>query len=151
MPTYKVYARICCPTRHTVREVEADSKAFAHGQALDELTQEGGVKIRHERYCENQRRLTNGMAALGFRALLPQHLQSPIITSFLYPSDRRFDFGEFYSRLKSRRFVIYPGKVTSADTFRIANIGHVFPPDIDQLLAAIAEVSHEMQLQLDDA
>lgn len=108
-------------------------------QALDELEAEGGVKARYSRYCKNQRLLVEGMDALGFRALLPRNLQSPIITSFLYPS-AGFDFGVFYRAVKKRGFVLYPGKISNADTFRIGNIGEVYPQDIGKLLEVIKSV-----------
>ena len=109
-------------------------------QALDELEAEGGVAARHARYRENQALLAKGMAALGFVPLLPEKLQSPIITSFLYPYPG-FDFGAFYSQVKARGFVLYPGKISQADTFRIGNIGHVFPEDIQRLLDVVSELS----------
>jgi len=130
--------RFTSPT-HTVR-------AFA--QALDELDGEGGVVARHQRYRENHRRLVEGMSRLGFRPLLARPLRSPIITSFLYPDDPKFSFMAFYEAIKRRRFVIYPGKVSDAETFRIGNIGHVFPEDIDLLINAIAEASAELKLTL---
>jgi 2-aminoethylphosphonate-pyruvate transaminase len=119
--------RFTSPT-HTVR-------AFA--QALVELEAEGGVSARHERYRTNQRNLVEGMKRLGFLPLLPQTLQSPIITAFHSPADPGYDFGRFYDRLKQRGFVIYPGKVTDVDTFRIGNIGDVHLEDIQRLLAAV--------------
>ena len=130
--------RFTSPT-HTVR-------AFA--QALVELEEEGGVAARAERYAENQRLLVEGMAEIGFRTLIdPQH-QSHIITSFLFPDDSTFQFRPFYDAMKKRRFVIYPGKVSVADTFRIGNIGHVFPDDIRQLLVAIGEAGEELGIQM---
>ncbi|MCA9259483.1 MAG: 2-aminoethylphosphonate--pyruvate transaminase, partial [Planctomycetales bacterium] len=108
-------------------------------QALQELDEEGGVAVRYGRYCENQRRLVAGMTELGFRCLLPDKLQSPIITSFLDPDRPGYNFGRFYDLLKARGFVIYPGKVSNAPCFRIGTIGHVFPSDIDRLINAVAE------------
>jgi 2-aminoethylphosphonate-pyruvate transaminase len=118
---------------------------LAFAQALDELAAEGGVAARHQRYSENQRRLVDGMERLGLRALLPRLLQSPIITSFLYPS-ADFDFRGFYLAMKRRGFVLYPGKISQTDTFRIGTIGHVFPADIDRLLAAVDETLHEQRI-----
>jgi 2-aminoethylphosphonate-pyruvate transaminase len=118
-------------------------RAFA--QALDELDKEGGVVARHARYRENHRRLLAGMERLGFWPLLPPRLQSPIITAFYYPKDGRFTFEAFYQGLKSRRFVIYPGKISNAETFRIGTIGHVFPDDIDELVRCVAEVMEELK------
>lgn len=121
--------RFTSPT-HVVR-------AFA--QALKELDEEGGIAARYARYTENQRRLVGGMENLGFRCLLPRELHSPIITGFLTPEESEYEFNRFYELLKQRGFVIYPGKVTGVDSFRIGTIGHVFPEDIDRLLAAVAE------------
>ena len=115
---------------------------LAFAQALQELADEGGVAARCARYSDNQRRLVDGMARLGIQALLPRKMQSPIITSFLYPQPE-FDFRCFYLAMKRRGFVLYPGKISQAPTFRIGTIGHVFPADIDRLLiaaeAALAE------------
>ena len=118
---------------------------LAFAQALDELAAEGGVEARHARYLANQRRLAAGMARIGFRALLPEAVQSPIITSFLYP-DGSFDFRRFYATMKRRGFVLYPGKISRADTFRIGTIGHVFPEDIDRLLVAVEATVDELEI-----
>ena len=104
-------------------------------QALDELDAEGGIYERGKRYRENHRILVSGMDALGFKALLPQELQSPIITSFLYPGEN-FNFPAFYQRMKTQGFVLYPGKISQAPTFRVGNIGEVYPVDIETLLRA---------------
>jgi 2-aminoethylphosphonate-pyruvate transaminase len=116
----------------------------AFSQALTELDEEGGVAARAKRYVENQRLLADGMEQIGFQMLLPRELHSPIITSFIWPNDPAFTFERMYAAMKSRRFVIYPGKVSQADTFRIGNIGHVFPADIEQLLVAIREAVNEL-------
>ena len=108
-------------------------------QALDELEAEGGIKVRYARYCENHRVLVDGMRELGFTTLLTDDLQSPIITSFLYP-DESFDFKEFYEAVKARGFVLYPGKISQADTFRIGNIGEVYPDDIRRLVQVVRAV-----------
>lgn len=119
--------RFTSPT-HVVR-------AFA--QALDELDREGGIMRRYARYRENHEVLLGGMEALGFRCLLPPEWQSPIITAFCSPVHHDYDFNLFYAGLKEQGFVIYPGKATSADTFRIGNIGHVFPEDMSRLVDAV--------------
>lgn len=108
-------------------------------QALTELEEEGGITARHARYCKNHDTLVEGMRSLGFRTLLPDSIQSPVITSFYYPS-ADFDFKDFYTKLKAKGFVIYPGKISQADTFRIGNIGDVFPEDFTRLVHAIKEI-----------
>lgn len=109
-------------------------------QAMKELNEEGGIAARYERYKKNHRTLVDGMRALGFKTLLPDASQGPIITSFLYPH-ADFDFHAFYEALKQKGFVIYPGKISDADTFRIGNIGDVFPQDMENLLEAIKQTS----------
>ncbi|SHJ80663.1 2-aminoethylphosphonate--pyruvate transaminase [Rubritalea squalenifaciens DSM 18772] len=108
-------------------------------QAMMELEEEGGVAARYKRYCENQRRLVTGMERLGFRCVLPEAYQGPIITGFHEPDDETYTFQKFYDLLKEKGFVIYPGKVTGIDSFRIGTIGHVFPEDIDRLIEAVSE------------
>ena len=108
-------------------------------QALIELEEEGGITARYKRYQESQALLVKGMAELGFQPLLKEEDQSVIITSFLYP-DSSFDFNEFYQAVKARGFVLYPGKISQADTFRIGNIGEIYPQDIAKLLEVIKEI-----------
>ncbi len=119
--------RYTSPT-HTVR---------AFMQAMIELEEEGGVAQRYARYKENHRVLVEGMKEQGFDTLLDASLQSPIITSFINPKEDAYNFNTFYHTLKEKGFVIYPGKVSVADTFRIGNIGHVFPDDMRQLIEKI--------------
>ena len=105
------------------------------------INEEGGIVARSERYKQNHRTLVDGMRALGFKTLLPDASQGPIITSFLYPT-ADFDFHSFYDQLKAKGFVIYPGKISDADTFRIGNIGDIFPDDMEALLQAIRSISY---------
>ncbi|PRO35854.1 2-aminoethylphosphonate--pyruvate transaminase [Acinetobacter baumannii] len=108
-------------------------------QALLELETEGGVAARYQRYLQNQQTLSKGMQQLGFELVLGEEcLQSPIITTFLYPTAEKFSFQSFYETLKKSGYVIYPGKVTDLNCFRIGNIGEVYIQGIEGLLAAIA-------------
>jgi 2-aminoethylphosphonate-pyruvate transaminase len=84
------------------------------------------------------------MRDLGFRVFLPASVQSCIITSFHTPTDPKFSFENFYRLLSERGFIIYPGKLTQVDTFRIGNIGRLFPSDLDQLVHAIRGTLVEM-------
>ena len=117
---------------------------LAFGQALQELDAEGGIAARASRYAENQRVLLAGMTGFGFEPFLALEHQSPIITAFRYLEHPRFAFQEFYQRLSDKGFVIYPGKLTNSDGFRIGTIGHVFPKDVYGLLAAVQESLEEM-------
>ncbi len=110
-------------------------KAFY--QAIKELELEGGVEARQKRYSENQRILVEGMEKLGFKPLVERKNQSPIITTFLAPSDESYTFEKFYNNLKEKGYVIYPGKLTEEESFRIGNIGEIYPADMEDLLKQI--------------
>ena len=88
---------------------------LALDQALRELELEGGLAARRERYRRNHEILITGMKRLGFRPYLNPAVQSPIITSFLYPEGGLFQLRPaFYTGAKLRRgFIIYPGKLTT--------------------------------------
>ena len=113
---------------------------LAFHQALDELDAEGGPQGRAARYAQNHRVLMRGTSELGLEAYLKPEDQSYIITTFLYPSDPRFDFVRFYEDLSERGFIIYPGKLTAEPCFRIGTIGRISPSDIEALLRAMKEV-----------
>ena len=121
---------------------------IAFRQALAELDAEGGVSGRAGRYRRNYETLTHGMRRLGFKEYLRPEDQGYIITSFLCPQDDGFQFEEFYERLNDKGYVIYPGKVSDADCFRIGNIGRIFESDVRALLAAIQETLTEMNVKL---
>ncbi len=123
------------PPTHTV---------LAFRQALEELEQEGGAAGRGARYRRNHETLLAGMHELGFEVFLPPSVQSHIITAFRTPHDPAFSFDAFYRKLSERGFIIYPGKLTQVDTFRIGNIGRLFPSDLEQLVHAIRGALEEM-------
>jgi 2-aminoethylphosphonate-pyruvate transaminase len=115
-------------------------------QALAEHATEGGVAGRGARYRENCRRLIAGMRAQGFETLLAEELQAPIIVTFRMPADPRFVFDEFYNRLRAKGYVIYPGKLTVAPSFRIGCIGRIGPAEIEGAVAAIRQTMAEMRV-----
>ena len=121
---------------------------LAFEQALRELAAEGGVEGRAARYRENYETLLSGMRDIGVAEYLSRELQGVIITAFCYPDHPRFTFEEFYGRLNDKGFVIYPGKVSNIDCFRIGNIGRLFKSDILALLAAIRSTLDEMGVTL---
>ncbi|MBN1346623.1 MAG: 2-aminoethylphosphonate--pyruvate transaminase [Phycisphaerae bacterium] len=120
----------------------------AFRQALRELTEEGGVEGRAARYRANHETILAGMREMGFKEYLKPELQGYIITSFLYPRDPKFSFEEFYRRLNDKGYVIYPGKVSNADCFRIGHIGRLFVSDMRDLLRAVRETVEELGVKL---
>ena len=123
------------PPTHVVAALDA---------ALDQLEAEGGVAARRARYEANRRALTEGMRGLGFRTLLPDALQAPTIVTFLTPADEAFRFADFYAALAKRGYLIYPGKLTKADSFRIGCMGALGTGEMEGAVAAVAEVIKEM-------
>jgi 2-aminoethylphosphonate-pyruvate transaminase len=121
---------------------------LAFHQALLELEAEGGVAGRAKRYRENYQALVEGMRRMGFEEYLEPEDQGTIITSFRYPKHPNFNFEEFYQRLNEKSYVIYPGKVSDADCFRIGSIGRIFPWDMRDLLRAIQQTLVEMKIEL---
>ncbi len=79
------------------------------------------------------------MRELGFETLLPDALQAPIIVTFRMPADPSFVFQTFYDCLGERGFVIYPGKLTVADSFRIGCIGRLGEEEMRGALDAVRE------------
>ena len=117
---------------------------LALDQALTEFEAEGGVEGRGGRYRVNCRILVEGMRDLGFETLLPDDLQAPIIVTFRMPADPRFDFETFYDALRRRGYVIYPGKLTVAPSFRIGCIGRLGAEQMKGALSAIETTLKDM-------
>jgi 2-aminoethylphosphonate-pyruvate transaminase len=123
---------------------------LAFKQALKELEDEGGIEGRSARYKRNYEVLVEGMRSMGFTEYLCPEDQGYIITSFLYPYHPNFDFDKFYTLLNEKGFVIYPGKVSSANCFRIGHVGRIFESDTRALLEAIRRTLMEMGFVLGD-
>jgi len=110
---------------------------MAFRQALVELQAEGGVAARHARYAANHRRTVTGMEELGFRTFLAPAHRSVIISTFLPPAAGAWSFDEAYAALAAEGLVLYPGKLTGVESFRIGHIGQITAADIDRLLRAL--------------
>ena len=113
-------------------------------QALVEHAAEGGTAGRGARYAKNCRILIEGLRALGFETLLPDALQAPIIVTVRMPADPKFNFETLYDRLSRRGYVIYPGKLTVADSFRIGCIGRLGEAEMRGALENIKQILGEM-------
>ena len=113
-------------------------------RALDEFEAEGGRAARGARYRANLDVLVTGMRRLGFETLLPDAVQAPIIVTFRMPADPGFVFETFYERMRTRGYVIYPGKLTLAPSFRIGCIGRLGVAEMRGALAAVEDILGEM-------
>ena len=116
---------------------------LAFDQALTEYEDEGGVQGRGGRYRANGDLLVAGMRAMGFKTLLPDELQAPIIITFHMPANPEFDFDAFYDGLKNQGYVIYPGKLTVADSFRMGCIGRLDQQQMQGALDAVKQILNQ--------
>jgi 2-aminoethylphosphonate-pyruvate transaminase len=116
----------------------------ALAEAVTQFVEEGGQPARLARYTDNCRTLVDGMAALGFRPFLRPEVQAPIIVTFHAPADARYDFKRFYAAAKARGFILYPGKLTQVETFRIGCIGAIGHNEMQQAVNAVADALRQM-------
>jgi 2-aminoethylphosphonate-pyruvate transaminase len=116
----------------------------ALSEAITQFVEEGGQPARLARYTQNCQALTEGMAALGFKPFLDPAVQAPIIITFHAPAHPAYDFKRFYEAAKARGFLLYPGKLTQVETFRVGCIGAIGPNEMRQAVNAVRETLAEM-------
>ena len=116
----------------------------ALAEAIAQFEAEGGQPARLARYTENYRTLIHGMSRLGFMPFLDPVIQAPIIVTFHAPGDARYDFKTFYAAARQRGFILYPGKLTQVETFRVGCIGAIGPDEIEQAVQAVALTLEDM-------
>jgi 2-aminoethylphosphonate-pyruvate transaminase len=112
--------------------------------ALDQFLAEGGTPARGARYRKNCDTLIEGMAALGFKTFLPRAIQAPVIVTFHAPGDANYAFKAFYDKVKARGYILYPGKLTQVETFRVGCIGAIDANEMRNVVSAVAETLKEM-------
>ena len=115
-------------------------------EALTQFMEEGGQPARLARYTQNYRTLVDGMAAIGFKPFLRPEIQAPIIVTFHAPADANYDFKKFYAATKERGFILYPGKLTKVETFRVGCIGAIGPNEMRQAVSAVADAMRELKV-----
>ena len=116
-------------------------------EAIRQFEDEGGQPARGARYAKNCDQLIAGMQALGFQTFLPRGLQAPIIVTFHAPADPAYEFRRFYDEVKRRGYILYPGKLTQLETFRVGCIGHFGPDGMTGAVAAIADTVKAMGIK----
>jgi len=119
----------------------------AFAAALEAFIAEGGQAARLARYTRNYDMLVRGMAELGFRPFLDSRIQAPIIVTFHAPADARYNFREFYDRVREKGFILYPGKLTEVETFRVGCIGAIGPDEMRHAVNAIRDTLSDMRIE----
>ena len=112
--------------------------------AIDQYLAEGGQPVRGARYAANCAELISGMRALGFRPFLDSGVQAPIIVTFHAPSDPAYEFKAFYAKVRARGYILYPGKLTQVETFRVGCIGAIDANEMRNVVGAIGATLREM-------
>ena len=112
--------------------------------AVDQFIAEGGQPARGARYAANCATLIEGMRALGFRPYLEPAVQAPIIVTFHAPSDPAYEFKAFYGRVRARGYILYPGKLTQVETFRVGCIGAIDPNEMRNVVSAVGATLQDM-------
>ena len=115
--------------------------------ALDQFIAEGGQPARLARYTANCETLLAGMREMGFRSFLPSAIQAPIIVTFHAPADAGYDFTAFYERVRDRGFVLYPGKLTQVETFRVGCIGAIGPTEMRHAVNAVRDALADLGIR----
>ncbi len=116
----------------------------ALAEAIAQFEAEGGQPARLARYTSNYQTLISGMAKLGFKPFLDPAIQAPIIVTFHAPVDPKYSFKTFYASARSRGFILYPGKLTQIETFRVGCIGAIGPDEMEQAVHAMALTLQDM-------
>ncbi len=115
--------------------------------AIDQFQEEGGQPARLARYADNCAALLDGMAALGFRPFLSSTVQAPIIVTFHAPPDPAYEFRRFYEITRDRGYILYPGKLTQVETFRVGCIGAIDANEMRNVVSAVGQTLQQMGIR----
>jgi 2-aminoethylphosphonate-pyruvate transaminase len=113
--------------------------------AIAQYLEEGGLAARGARYASNCRTLIEGMSQLGLRSFLPAAIQAPIIVTFYAPEHPNYQFKSFYNAVKAQGYILYPGKLTSVETFRVGCMGQLGERGISGAVEAVGRVLAQMR------
>ena len=129
------------------RYTPATHVVVAFNAALDQHVAEGGQPARLARYAKNCETLVAGFTELGFKLFLKPEIQAPIILTFHAPPDPAYNFKEFYARVRDKGFILYPGKLTKVETFRVGCIGAVGSDEMRHAVNAVRDTLREMGIR----
>ncbi len=116
--------------------------------AVTQYFAEGGLAARGGAYATNCRRLLEGLAGLGLRSFLPAAIQAPIIVTVHAPDSPNYNFGRFYDAVKARGYILYPGKLTTVETFRVGCMGQLGAAGMGGAVTAIGEGMKDLGISL---
>lgn len=109
---------------------------YALKQAIIEAKEET-IAGRYKRYTESYETIIKWVKKLGLKLLLKDEDQSKIITAIYEPENAKYDFNKMHDYLYENGYTIYPGKVSTYNTFRIANIGAIDKTDFEKFFVLL--------------
>lgn len=102
---------------------------YATIQALKEYFEEGEL-AKFARHRSVYEAIHKGLEELGFKTIIPREIESGLVVSVLYPEDPNWDFEKVHDYCYERGFTIYPGKISTTNTFRLCALGMIVEQDI---------------------
>ncbi len=111
---------------------------YALKKAIEALKQEG-LQKRYERYVKSWQTLTDGIRRLGLTHIVNEDHHAKLVTALIEPDCTKYDFHAMHDFFYTRGFTIYPGKLESLHTFRVANIGDITYKDVEAFLKLLEE------------
>ena len=119
---------------------------YALKQAIIE-TKEETIENRYVRYKNCCKILWNGLDKLKLNKLVNEKASSMLLTSIIEPEIEGYSFDDLHDYLYNKGFTIYPGKVSSENTFRIANIGQIYPENMNKFIEVLEEYLIQLRVK----
>ena len=120
---------------------------YATMQALKEYFEVGEKEkfARHHRVIEA---IHKGLAEMGLKEVIDRNIQSGLVASVLYPNDENWDFERVHDYCYEHGFTIYPGKISTTNTFRLCALGTIDTPDIEAFFKVLREGFEKLGIQV---
>lgn len=120
---------------------------YAARQAIDEYFAEG-EQAKWQRHLSVFEAIHAGLSRLGFKDIIKRELQAGLVVSVRYPDDENWDFEKVHDYCYERGYTIYPGKISTQNTFRLCALGAITSEDIDNFFVVLEEALHEYHVQV---
>lgn len=120
---------------------------YATIQALKEYFAEG-EEAKFARHHAVYKAIRQGVAELGLQTVIDPKIESGLVVSVLYPEDPNWDFEKVHDYCYERGFTIYPGKISTTNTFRLCALGAITPKDIEDFFIVLKEALVQYGIQV---
>lgn len=119
---------------------------YATIQALKEFFEEGedAKFARHHRVYEA---IHEGIDKLGLKTVIDRNIESGLVVSVQYPDDPNWSFEKVHDYCYERGFTIYPGKISTSNTFRLCALGAIDEQDIKDFFVVFREALNKFEIK----